>query len=249
MECLRYAHENRCPWDKWTCADAKGVDCLRYAHERGCPWDKTTCERAAWFNGHIDCLKYAHEKGCFWDEKTCETAACCGRLECLKYAHEGGCAWDETTCEAAAETEYGEGGRLDCLKYAHENGCPWGDRTCRKVIMFGSVNTLRYVHERGCPFRKSVCTRAARFLMKHTDTSEEGGFHRLRYLVRNKLFSTEGLDERESMLVRAAEVLEAESDRAATVIQRRWLDWLYRPNSSSSRLRAVSRNFVALQES
>jgi hypothetical protein len=36
---------------------------LKYAHENGCPWDKWTREEAA-DNGHFECLKYAQENGC-----------------------------------------------------------------------------------------------------------------------------------------------------------------------------------------
>jgi len=63
---------------------------LKYAHENGCPWDEYTCREAA-KNGHLECLKYAHENGCPWDKITCGEAAQEGHLECLKYAHENGC--------------------------------------------------------------------------------------------------------------------------------------------------------------
>ena len=43
------------------------LDCLKYAHENGCPWDEDTCTNAA-ENGHLDCLIYAHENGCPWDK-------------------------------------------------------------------------------------------------------------------------------------------------------------------------------------
>ncbi len=47
------------------------LDCLRYAHENGCPWDETTCRYAAQY-GHLDILRYAHENGCPWNESTCD---------------------------------------------------------------------------------------------------------------------------------------------------------------------------------
>jgi len=94
------------------------LECLKYAHENGCPWDERTCNFAARY-GQLDCLKYAHENGCPWDRWTCSNAAVDGQLECLKYAHENGCPWDERTCNFAARY-----GQLECLKYAHENGCP-----------------------------------------------------------------------------------------------------------------------------
>jgi hypothetical protein len=38
-------------------------DCLKYAHENGCPWCISTCNFAIVRN-HLDCLKYAYENGC-----------------------------------------------------------------------------------------------------------------------------------------------------------------------------------------
>lgn len=66
LECLKYAHENGCPWDIFTCADAAHgghMQCLKYAHEQGCPWDADTCSMAT-LGGHLECLKYAQENGC-----------------------------------------------------------------------------------------------------------------------------------------------------------------------------------------
>ena len=39
------------------------LKCLKYAHEEGCPWGRWTCQNAA-RGGHLECLKYAHENGC-----------------------------------------------------------------------------------------------------------------------------------------------------------------------------------------
>ena len=68
--------------------------CLRYAHENGCPWDEETCTSAA-AGGHLGCLKFA-ENGCPWDELTCSLATRNGHLECLKYAHENECPGSES---------------------------------------------------------------------------------------------------------------------------------------------------------
>ena len=35
---------------KWTCskaAESGHLECLKYAHENGCPWDEETCSEAA----------------------------------------------------------------------------------------------------------------------------------------------------------------------------------------------------------
>ena len=66
IECLKYAHENRCPWDEQTCweaAESGSLECLKYSHENGCPWDEMTCSNAA-KKGHVECLRYACENGC-----------------------------------------------------------------------------------------------------------------------------------------------------------------------------------------
>jgi hypothetical protein len=42
-------------------------DCLKYALENGCPWDKYTCIYAE-ENGNIDCLEYALANGCSFDD-------------------------------------------------------------------------------------------------------------------------------------------------------------------------------------
>ena len=88
------------------------MDCLKYAHENGCPWNTSTCSFAA-NNGHLECLKYAHERGCPWDVWTCAHAASNGQLECLKYLHEHGCPWDKDECIDAALAY----GNTACLTY------------------------------------------------------------------------------------------------------------------------------------
>ena len=35
------------------------LECLKYAHENGCPWDEEETCRYAAFNGHLECLKSA----------------------------------------------------------------------------------------------------------------------------------------------------------------------------------------------
>ena len=56
------------PWgDTCTAAAANGhLACLKYAHENGCPWNSTTCEAAAAAH-HLTCLQYACENGCPWN--------------------------------------------------------------------------------------------------------------------------------------------------------------------------------------
>ena len=108
-------------FDVDTCQEAATygrLECLKYAHDNGCPWNESTCTYAA-VNRHLECLKYARDNGCPWNESVCSCAAYFGHLDCLKYAHENGCQWNKKTCQYAEWH-----GSLDCLKYAHENGCP-----------------------------------------------------------------------------------------------------------------------------
>ena len=72
------------------------LDCLKYVHENGCPWDMYTISQASCY-GHLDCLKYCHENGCPWNLYTTSLAAGNGHLDCLKYALENGCPWNEQT--------------------------------------------------------------------------------------------------------------------------------------------------------
>jgi len=46
-----------------TCVNASvggNLECLKYLHENGCPWDEHSC-RTASMSGHLECLKYLHE--------------------------------------------------------------------------------------------------------------------------------------------------------------------------------------------
>lgn len=96
------------------------LDCLRYAHENGCPWDDKACTCAA-LRGRLECLRYAHQNGCAWTTYTCSNASARGQLACLQYAHQNGCPWDERTCWEASTR-----GHPECLRYALEQGCPFG---------------------------------------------------------------------------------------------------------------------------
>ncbi|CAI6356034.1 unnamed protein product [Macrosiphum euphorbiae] len=59
MKCLKYAHENGCPWEEDTC--------LAYAFENGCYIQEYTCSQATLY-GHLEYLNYAREIGCHWNK-------------------------------------------------------------------------------------------------------------------------------------------------------------------------------------
>ena len=155
IDCLKYAHENGCPWNEEICMFAalhNYLDCLRYAHENGCPWNEQVCAYAALHNS-LDCLRYAHENGCPWDSKTCYYSVCngnngnIGSLDCLKYACDNGCPLD---CLRICATAAGNG-YLECLKYAHKSGCPWDIMTICFAIEYKHYECLKYAHLNGCP--------------------------------------------------------------------------------------------------
>ena len=50
------------------------LECLRYAHDNGCPWNERTIAYPSYY-GHLACLEYAHEHGCPWNELTSQWAA------------------------------------------------------------------------------------------------------------------------------------------------------------------------------
>ena len=86
-------------------AEGGHLNVLKYAHENGCPWNEYTCEAAA-EGGHLDVLKYAHENGCRWGQGVCTAAARAGHLDVLKYARENGCPWNKRTCLECAKDQY-----------------------------------------------------------------------------------------------------------------------------------------------
>jgi hypothetical protein len=228
-----------------TCLIAAGeghLEALRYGHENGCVVDAYTCYTAA-RNGHVDCLFYAHEctvakYGCIkskhgfpWGESTCRMAALNGRIVLLRYAHENGFLWDEATCEAAAEN-----GHLECLRYAHENRCPWDTDTCKVAARNGHLVCLKYAIENGCPIserdiREFIASTSDNVTYDATDSSHMAC---MAYLQRS--------------ICPVAKLVDAIFDsvmksEAATVIQRKWKEILYRPGSGSSVLHAVQRHF------
>ncbi len=59
----------QCPWGCSTTAMAAmggHLECLKYLHENGCPWDAwtTECASIGKTRGHLECLEYARENGC-----------------------------------------------------------------------------------------------------------------------------------------------------------------------------------------
>ncbi len=69
------------------------MECLRYLHEQGCPWIWQASASAA-YAGHLDCLRYLYENDSEWNDLVTLYAAEGGHLDCLHYLHENGCPYD-----------------------------------------------------------------------------------------------------------------------------------------------------------
>ena len=166
LDCLKYAHENGCPWSENTCYSAARyghLDCLKYAHKNGCSWTKETCI-AATENNHVDCLKYAFENGIhssfnyFQDLSNIlsDIAARKGSLECLIYIHEKTESIKWSICSLASMN-----GHLHILKYLKSFNLPWYNDPCSCAAMNGHLDCLKYLHENLCPWTNQTCTSAA----------------------------------------------------------------------------------------
>ena len=198
LECLKYLHENGCPWDEDTTRNAAGgghLECLKYLHKNGCPCDAVAISWAAG-SGYLECLKYLHVNECPWNSQATSWAAGGGHLECLKYLHVNGCPHHVTTSSAAMhghlecikylhengfrfrenDTAWvAGGGHLECLKYLHVNGHPWDEDATRCAANGGHWECLKYLHENGCPWDKNATKCAA----------EKGSLECLKYLHEN----------------------------------------------------------------
>ena len=105
LECLKYAHENRCKYIECICEDGAWhdhVDCLEYVSKTH-PIQLRRCTYAA-RNGHSECLDMLikHIMKLYRILKTYEISSRPAHLAYLKYAYENGYQWDEHTCNSAA---------------------------------------------------------------------------------------------------------------------------------------------------
>ncbi len=93
LSLLKWARENKCPWDEDTCTAAAKIghlEILKWLRANKCPWGKNTCMRAA-YNGHLEVLKWLRANGCPWDSYTSIYAVHAGHVDILKWAYQNGC--------------------------------------------------------------------------------------------------------------------------------------------------------------
>jgi len=179
LEVLRWAREQGCPWDEWTCARAAEgghLEVLKWAREHHCPWTEdleddgpvdegpVDCCALAARGGHLEVLKWLREHHCPWNELTCAQSAAGGHLDVLKWAREHGCRWEEDI-EGSEERDCclhaAEGGHLEVLKWLREHDCPWDAYTCARAAEGGHLEVLKWAREHDCPWNKATCELAA----------------------------------------------------------------------------------------
>lgn len=116
---LKWARENDCKWDMWTCFNASKrghLEILKYAKDNGCHCPSNICYDAARY-GHFEILKWAIEIGLDMDKCVCTGASENGHLEILKWAREHGCSWRKNECISVASKNK----HLDVVKWIEES--------------------------------------------------------------------------------------------------------------------------------
>jgi len=154
---------------------------------------------------------------------TCEAGGL-GHLGCLWRLHMGGVEWHPQTSSNIAVN-----GHLDCLKFAYENGCPLDDGICTDAAFNGELECMAFAHGHGAPLDASLCSAAAYF----------NGFD---ILVYAHVHGAPGVARFERLI---PGFVAARKHRAATQIQRWWIDRVYKPGGSLYTRYAAA--FVAAQ--
>ena len=112
-----------------------------------------------------------------------------------------------------------QNGHTECLRYAHENGCPLNETTFFSAAFRARKECIRYLLKNDCP---------------------SGDKDRHREAVMDAIVA----NMVEAMMGRVVEAArEAVREQASIVIQRRWLEHVYRPNSQSHLVRDLRRDF------
>ena len=63
------------------------LECLRFVHENGCPWDATTAYNAV-RSDEVNCLEYAHNHGCAMPTDLAQKADLSNAVKCMFYIQE-----------------------------------------------------------------------------------------------------------------------------------------------------------------
>jgi len=198
LDCLKFAHENGCPWDVRVyefAAEQGHLRCMEYADQEQLPWHSSVCAIAA-RSGQLECLQFAHSHGCPWDSSCVINAAEFGHSECVRFLLDHGCAYDEKACFLAARNghvsvldilqfDYGRPWSVQTSHHAAEcpdsaclhnlilHNCPWDKETLVRAALSGNVETLRLALEYDCPHDDKLMLRVV----------EAGLLHVLQFMV------------------------------------------------------------------
>jgi len=219
------------------------LDFLKYAHAKGAEFD-LTCDEAA-RGGHLECLKYAHENGADCDIRTCCVAAFHGHLDCLKYILVNVASdilysyfkFDDDGCVCIAAAK---GGHLECLEFADTNGSQITWECCFELC---SCLANEVVSE-----RKDDFMRCLKYVVKNGSDS----WYSLE-MTKEQCWSHSSVSPWivdayvgnfvDDIFCRVVESLERE--RAAVVIQRRWLNHIYSPGARSTAMKRLADDFAS----
>ena len=123
---------------------------LKYAHENGCRWDKWTCSYAAQF-GYLEILKYLHENGCSWtEEKSSLKSIEDNFLVAFKHNLENPLVYRNTKYLLSAHEN------TEILQYLKNQECLWSPQTCSVVYKTGNLEMIKYLCENGCPWNHKL---------------------------------------------------------------------------------------------
>ena len=150
-----------------------------------------------------------------------------GHLGCLRRLRTAGARWCPSTSGNIAAN-----GHLGCLEFAYNDGCTLDDGICTDAAFNGHVDCLAFAHGHGAPLDGSVCSAAARFnsldCLLYAYVHRAPGFERYGF---------------ERMI---PGFVNARKHRAATHIQRWWIDRVYKPGGPVYTRAAAA--FVAAQQ-
>lgn len=243
------------------------LDCLKYAHENGAHIMESTCFEAV-MGGFVECLKYAYENiHDVWlrddildfRQNLCYAAAEHGHLDCLKFIHENGrtClnVYNLDLCSVAMYN-----GRFEFLKHVHEKGSPVTWKSCMSLIACLARESdpsrefaLDSTDGRDPQEKVDDLMKCLKYVVKYeanviewdpgcmVDYTHFKSTSVYPWLV--DAYVGNMVDDMFCRVIRETEVLKRE--RAAVVIQRRWLDRIYTPGARSIVLKRLADDFAS----
>lgn len=191
LECLKFLHENNCPWDEsviYSASKNGNFECMKYAHKNGLKLnDEHLCNSIYSVNftkcnlSSLQCVKYCYNHGVILNKFNIISAIEVNSLDILKYLFKKNCPFNsEILCSIAAKYN-----SLDCLKYLHEKGYKWNEKTCKYAAKYGRIKILKYLHQNNCPWDNMVSLAAVSFYNGMKNKNEKNKIKCIRYLIKS----------------------------------------------------------------